>query len=261
MSRNILDEIAAYKREFVAARQRRRSLADLRSAARDTPEPADFAGALRGQGISLIAELKKASPSRGVIRQDFGPERMAAAYAESGARALSVLTDEAYFQGSDAHLQAARRVSGLPTLRKDFTIDPYQIYEARAMGADAVLLIVALMDGHMLDDFLGLSQELGLSALVEVHTEQELERAKTCGARLIGINNRDLKTFKTTLETTFALLERAPEEATVVSESGIERRQDVERLEEAGVHAVLVGEALMREKDISRKVRELLGKL
>ena len=256
---DILQEIAAYKREFVAQRKYQKPLADVRSAARDTPEPADFLGALQQEGISLIAEVKKASPSKGVIRADFDPERIAAAYAENGARALSVLTDEAYFQGCDAYLVAARRESGLPTLRKDFTIDAYQLHEARAIGADAVLLIVALMDGSQLGDLLGLGEELGLSALVEVHTDDELRRALGAGARLVGINNRDLKTFTTSLDTTFALLEEIPDSITTVSESGIHHRQDVERLQAAGVDAVLIGEALMREQDIGAKVRELLG--
>ena len=256
---DILEEIAAYKREFVERRKYQKPLLELRAAARDTEDPADFLGALQEEGISLIAEIKKASPSRGVIREDFDPERIADIYAANGARALSVLTDEAYFQGSDAYLQAARRVAGLPTLRKDFTIDQYQIYEARLLGADAILLIVALMDGGQLEDYLGRGEELGLSALVEVHTAEELDRATGVGARLIGINNRNLKTFETTLDTTFELLEKRPQGVTIVSESGINHREDVERLEAAGVDAVLVGEALMREEEIGVKMRELLG--
>jgi indole-3-glycerol phosphate synthase len=258
--RDILREIAEYKGEVVRRDQRRRSLADVRRAAADSPPPLDFAGALRGKGISLIAEVKKASPSKGLIRADFDPERIAAAYAEHGARALSVLTDEVYFQGCDAHLQAARRVAGLPTLRKDFTIDAYQLYQARALGADAVLLIVALMDGSQLEDFLGLAAELGLAALVEVHTRAETGRAIQAGAGLVGVNNRDLRTFATSLDTTSELFPLLPEGCLKVSESGIHTRADVERLEEAGADAVLVGEALMREKDIGAKVRELLGR-
>ena len=256
---DILSEIAAYKREFVADRKRERSLADVRSQARDTQTPTDFMGALTADGIALIAEVKKASPSKGVIRADFDPEWIADAYAANGARCLSVLTDEAYFQGCDAYLQMAKVVAGLPVLRKDFTIDEYQLYEARVIGADAVLLIVALMDSSQLDDYLGLAEELELDALVEVHDGAELARAKAAGARLIGVNNRDLRTFETTLETTFALVEQMPEGAVVVSESGIGNRGDVERLEAAGVDAILVGESLMREADIGAKVRELLG--
>ena len=256
---DILREIAAYKREFVADRQRRRSLAEVRAHARDTPAPADFRGALAADGIALIAEVKKASPSKGVIRADFDPERIAEAYAANGARCLSVLTDEAYFQGCDTYVQMAKEVAGLPVLRKDFTIGEYQLYEARVIGADAVLLIVALMDSSQLDDCLGLASELELAALVEVHDGAELARAKAAGAGLIGVNNRDLRTFETTLETTFALLDQMPAGAVVVSESGIEGRGHVERLAEAGVDAILVGEALMREADIGTKVRELLG--
>lgn len=256
---NILEEIAAYKRGFVDGRKRGRSLADVRAEARDCQEPADFRGALAEEGIALIAEVKKASPSKGVIRADFDPERIADAYATHGARCLSVLTDEAYFQGCDAYLLAAKAASGLPVLRKDFTIDEYQLHEARVIGADAILLIVALMDSSQLEDYLGLAYELGLSALVEVHDGEELARAKGAEAGLIGVNNRDLKTFDTTIETTFELLEQMPEGAIVVSESGIEHREDVERLAAAGVDAILVGEALMREEDIGAKVRELLG--
>ncbi|MFH1570428.1 MAG: indole-3-glycerol phosphate synthase TrpC [Gemmatimonadota bacterium] len=257
--RDILTEIAAYKRDFVARARSLRPLEEARAAASDTAPPADFAAALRAPGISLIAEIKKASPSRGVIRADFDPEALARAYAGAGARALSVLTDEAYFQGRDAYLQIARRASGLPALRKDFTVDPYQIYESRLIGADAVLLIVALMDGGQLEDFVGLSGQLGLAALVEVHTAVELERAAGAGAALIGVNNRDLRTFETSLETTFALLPAMPAGAVKVSESGIRCRDDVGRLAAAGVDAILVGESLMREADVGAKVRELLG--
>ncbi len=256
---NILEEIAEYKRAFVQTRKRKQSLADMRLHADDCPQPANFAEALAGEGIALIAEVKKASPSKGLICADFDPQRIGAAYAENGACCLSVLTDEAYFQGSDAYLQAAHKASGLPTLRKDFTVDEYQIYEAHVLGADAILLIVALMDGSQLSDYLGLTAERGLTALVEVHDSAEMARAKEAGAQLIGINNRDLKTFNTTLDTTFELLEHVPDGVTIVSESGIHGREDVERLEEAGVDAILVGETLMRAEDIGAKVRELLG--
>ncbi len=256
---NVLEEIAEYKRAFVAERKRRQTLQDMRLRAADCAEPADFEAALRQEGISLIAEVKKASPSKGVIRADFDPERIAATYAENGARCLSVLTDEAYFQGSDAYLQAARVASGLPALRKDFTVDEYQLYEARALGADAVLLIVSLMDGSQLADYIGLARELDMAALVEVHSRDELVRAIAARAQLIGVNNRDLKTFKTTLDTTFELLDDRPADALFISESGINHREDVERLAAAGVDAILVGEALMRERDIGAKVRELLG--
>ncbi|MGB1890303.1 MAG: indole-3-glycerol phosphate synthase TrpC [Candidatus Latescibacterota bacterium] len=256
---NILEEIAEYKRGFVAECKRRQSAQDIRLRAGDSPDPLDFLAALQGEDIALIAEVKKASPSKGVIRADFHPERIAETYAENGACCLSVLTDEAYFQGADAYLQAARTASGLPALRKDFTVDEYQLYEARALGADAILLIVSLMDGSQLADYVGLANELEMAALVEVHDADELDRAKRARAQLIGVNNRDLKTFETTLDTTFELLEHMPSDALVVSESGINHREDVERLAEAGVDAILVGEALMRERDIGAKVRELLG--
>lgn len=255
---DILAEIAAYKRDFVARRRALRPLAEVRAAAADGPGARDFAGALGQEGISLIAEIKKASPSRGVIREDFDPAGIAEAYARSGARALSVLTDEAYFQGRDTYLQIARQVSGLPVLRKDFTVDPYQIYESRLIGADAILLIVALLDGGQVEDYLGLGHELGMAVLVEVHDAPELARAANAGAQIVGINNRDLRTFETRLETTFALLPDAPANALVVSESGINTREDVVGLAEAGAAAILVGESLMREPDVGAKVRQLL---
>lgn len=254
----ILDEIAAYKHDFVARRQAQTPLADVAARAQDTPDPADFAGALRAEGMSLIAEVKKASPSKGVIRQDFDPAYIAEAYAENGARALSVLTDEAYFQGADEYLVEARRAAGLPVLRKDFTVDSYQIHEARLLGADAILLIVALMDGGQLEDFQGLGRELGLSVLVEAHSKEELQRALEVGADLLGINNRDLTTFETTLDTTFELREYVPDSVTLISESGIETHDHVRQLADAGVDAILVGESLMRQEDVGAAVRVLL---
>lgn len=256
---DILAEIAAYKRDFVARVMAQRPLAEVRAAAIDGPEPRDFGAALGREGVSLIAELKKASPSKGVIREDFDPEAIARTYAGNGARALSVLTDEAYFQGCDTYLQIARQVSGLPVLRKDFTVDLYQIYESRLIGADAILLIVALMDGGQLEDFHGLGRELGMAVLVEVHGAAEMERAAAAGAQIVGINNRDLRSFETRLDTTFALLPGLPDGAAIVSESGIHTREDVERLAAAGVDAMLVGESLMRAADVGAKVRQLLG--
>jgi len=259
--RDILAEIAEYKREHVAQCKRRRGLDEVRSMARDAPDTLGFAAALAGEGTALIAEIKKASPSKGVIRADFDPERIAGIYAENGAAALSVLTDEAYFQGSNAYLGQAKAAAGLPALRKDFTLDPYQVHEARAIGADALLLIVAMMDGGQLRDLYGLAtEEAGLDVLVEAHTATELEQALTLGPRLVGVNNRNLKTFKTDLETTFELLPRFAPDVLAISESGINHREDVERLQEAGVAAVLVGEALMREDDIGAKTRQLLGR-
>ena len=256
---SILDEIATHQRQELERIQAERPLGEVRAAARDTAEPADFAAALQGEGVALIAEVKKASPSRGVIREDFDPEQIAGIYAESGAQALSVLTEEAYFLGRVEYLQTARRVSGLPVLRKDFIVDPYQIHESRLIGADAILLITALMDGGQLEDFCGLSRDLGMAALVEVHTRDELERAASVGSGLIGINNRDLRSFETSLDTTFSLVVDIPPGTTSVSESGIHSREDVVALGAAGIDAVLVGEALMREEDIGAKVRELTG--
>ena len=256
---DILQEIAAHKRELVTRHRYQRPLADVCAAARDAEPPRGFTTALGRDGISLIAEIKKASPSKGLLRADFNPREIACCYEEHGARALSVLTDEAYFQGCDDYLTEAREVVALPVLRKDFTVDEYQIHEARALGADAVLIIVALMDGGQLDDFLGISRELRMGALVEVHTAAELARADGAGADLIGINNRDLHTFETTLHTTLDLRPSVPDHVTLVSESGIHSRADVERLAAAGVDAILVGEALMREADIGTKVDELLG--
>jgi indole-3-glycerol phosphate synthase len=258
---DILREIIAYKRRVVAARRSLRPLAQVRAAARDAEPARDFAAALRQPGMALIAEIKKASPSAGVIRADFDPQSIARAYAANGAAALSVVTDEAYFLGCDLYLQRARQVVGVPVLRKDFTIDEYQVVEARALGADAVLLIAAAMDGDQLTDLVALSGELGMAALVEVHGAGELARAAAAGAQLIGINNRDLRTFATRLETTLEVRPQVPRQATLVSESGIHDRRDVLRLAAAGVDAVLVGEALMRRADIGAKVRELLGTL
>jgi indole-3-glycerol phosphate synthase len=256
---NILQDIAAYKHDFVARRAHELPLAELRARALDRPEPNDFTGALRAEGVALIAEVKKASPSKGVIREDFDPESIARAYAANGAIALSVLTDEAYFQGCDAYLQQARQAAGIPVLRKDFTVDLYQLYEVRNIGADAALLIVGLMDGGQLEDFHGLGRDLGLSVLVEVHTRDELERALGVGTELLGINNRDLTTFETTLDTTFELRPFIPDGVTVVSESGIDSADHLRQLGEVGVDAVLVGEALMRCEDVGAAVRELLG--
>ena len=195
------------------------------------PVPDDFHGCANcGWDCADRRGKKSLAVPRASSRADFDPEWIADAYAAHGARCLSVLTDEAYFQGCDAYVQMAKAVAGLPVLRKDFTIDEYQLYEARVIGADAILLIVALMDSSQLDDYLGLAEELELDALVEVHDDAELARAKAAGARLIGVNNRDLRTFETTLETTFALLDQMPEGAVVVSESGIGDRGDVERL-------------------------------
>lgn len=223
------------------------------------PGPRDFEGALRAANRpALIAEVKKASPSKGIIREDFDPVEIARTYAANGAACLSVLTDEPYFQGHLRHLRAIREVVDLPLLRKDFTIDDYQLLEARAAGADAILLIDAALTATELEWMLEAASALGLAAIVEVHDSEELEEVLATPARIIGINNRDLHRFHTTLQTTLDLLPRVPTDRLVVSESGISRRADVEKLGAAGVHAVLVGEAFMREPDIASKMHELL---
>lgn len=260
----ILGRILAAKREAVAAARAARPLRDLRAEAAAAPPARDFAGAIRrGRGASgpirAIAEVKRASPSAGLLREPFDPAGLAAAYAAAGADALSVLTDGPFFQGAPEHLEAARRESGLPTLRKDFILDPYQVYETRALGADALLLIVAALEPPMLSDLLSLSREVGLAALTEVHTAGELETALAAGAEVVGINNRDLHTFRVDLRITFDLLPKVPAEVPVVSESGIASRADVARLEAAGVDAVLVGEALLRAPDPGAALRALLG--
>jgi indole-3-glycerol phosphate synthase len=215
--------------------------------------------ALAARPRAIIAEVKKASPSRGVIRADFDPVAIATMYADSGAAAISVLTEERYFQGHLDYLAAIRRTVSLPLLRKDFLFDAYQLYEARAFGADAILLIVAILPDALLHELLFLAEELNLAALVEIHDRAELERAARAGARLIGINNRDLRTFQTTLATTEELLPAVPRDAIVVAESGIESPADIDRLERAGVHAFLIGESLMRAPDPGARLAELLG--
>ncbi len=258
--RMILDEIVAYKKEELAETKRRRPPADIKAAARDAKPTRDFGNALSMDGeIRLIAEVKKASPSKGVIREDFDPVAIAQAYEEGGASCISVLTEKKYFQGSLDYLGQIRKAVKLPLLRKDFIIDEYQIYEARAAGADAILLIAACLEEGRIQDYLGIAAGIGIDVLVEVHTYQELDKALSTGAMLVGINNRDLRNFTVTLQTTFDLLKDVPDDRTVVSESGIKTRDDVVKLQGAGVDAVLVGEGLMREKDIGKKVKELLG--
>ena len=257
----ILDEIIAYKRRVVAEAKQRVSPEDLRKQAGRTRKPGSLAESLTaGEDIALIAEIKKASPSKGVIREDFDPVAIGRAYEKNGAAAISVLTDEKYFQGSNASLSAVSKTVQLPVLRKDFVIDPYQIHEARTIGAAAVLLIVSALSKRELSEMLTECRELELDALVEVHTREEANMALDAGARLVGVNNRDLKTFETDLRTTFDLIEHLPEDPVIVSESGIETRDDIVRLRDAGADAVLVGEHLMRHPDVGRKLRALLGK-
>ena len=256
----ILDEIVAYKKEELAGTKRFVPLADQKKRAADAGPVRGFGKALSaGAAIRLIAEVKKASPSKGIIREDFDPVSIAKTYEASGASCLSVLTEKKYFQGSLDYLGTIRKAVGLPLLRKDFIVDEYQIFEARAAGADAILLIAACLERRQIEDYLGIAAHLGLDVLVESHTLKELDASLHAGARIVGINNRDLSSFTVSLQTTFDLLKDIPDDRIVVSESGIRTRDDVVRLQNAGVDAVLVGESLMREKDIGRKVKELLG--
>jgi indole-3-glycerol phosphate synthase len=255
----VLREIVANKSQELADRRRRVPLDALRDrvAAADPPRP--FLAALRGPRIRLIAEVKGASPSAGAIRPEFDPAEIARGYEDAGAAAISVLTDARYFRGADAHLVGVRRAVEVPVLRKDFVIDPYQVYEARALGADAVLLIVAILSPAALGDLQGVAHELGMAAVVEVHTNSDLEGALAAGAPLVGINNRNLDTLEVTLDPSRRLRPRIPDGVTVVAESGIESRAHVQEMERLGMHAVLVGTALMRAPDPAARVRELLG--
>ena len=244
----ILDEILAHKAGEVAERSRTRPLAEVRAAAEAAPAPREFAQALRYRKPGVIAEIKKASPSKGVIRADFEPVGIARSYEAAGAACLSVLTDEKYFQGHDSYLTAARHATSLPALRKDFVVDAWQVFESRALGADCVLLIVAALDARRLGDYNALARDLGMDVLIEVHDAAEVETALSLAPTLLGINNRDLRTFETTLETTLGLLPAIPREIKVVTESGIHHPEDVARMRDAGVEAFLVGEAFMREE-------------
>jgi indole-3-glycerol phosphate synthase len=256
----ILRKIVASKREEVARQKEILPLAELGQMLADKPPTRDFQGALRHRDCAVIAEVKRSSPSKGRIREDFDPVEIAGIYEENGAAAISVLTERRFFEGHASYVPQIRKAVGLPLLRKDFIIDAYQINETRVLGADALLLIARLLEAGELRDFIGLASELGLAALVEVHDEPDVEKAVSSGARIVGINNRDLATFRTDLDVSIRLARRIPKGITVVSESGINNRSDVERLMNAGIHAVLVGESLMREKDIGKKLRELLGR-
>jgi indole-3-glycerol phosphate synthase len=257
----ILDRIMADSIRGLAVRKRSLPLEELKEAVLRQAPPVDFATALCGDGVQLIAEVKKASPSRGIIRPDFNPVEIARIYADNGASAISVLTEGHYFQGSLDYLKGIKDMPAkreLPLLRKDFLSDPYQIYESRACGADAILLIAAVLEPPGLEELLHLSHHLGMFCLVEVHNEAELEMALGSGARIIGINNRDLADFTVDLRTTERLRPLIPRDRIVVSESGIKNRDDIEQLEQWGVDAVLVGEALVSAPDIAARMRELL---
>jgi indole-3-glycerol phosphate synthase len=260
---DILDKIVAVKREEVAAAIQRKSLAVVRADAESRVLTRDFVGALRAKIAAckpaVIAEIKKASPSKGVLREDFIPADIAQSYAECGAACLSVLTDVQFFQGEVDYLKQARASCQLPVLRKDFMVDPYQIYESRAMGADCILLIAACLDDAQMKDLEAIARSLDMAVLVEVHDGAELERALQLKTPLIGINNRNLKTFEVTLDTTLALKARVPADRLLVTESGIQTRDDVLRMGAAGVNAFLVGEAFMRAPDPGEALAALFG--
>jgi indole-3-glycerol phosphate synthase len=255
----ILDKILDSTRKSVVKLKAQTPLADLEKRILDQDPPRDFASALNSSNISLIAEIKRASPSKGVFRQDLIASSMAHLYSEKGASAISVLTEPDHFQGSFADLEAARNQVELPLLCKDFIVDPYQIYKARSHGADAVLLITAILTQDELSALLESTHLLGMTALVEVHSKGELEKALTCTPRIIGINNRNLTDFGVDLETTLALRPAIPSGILVVSESGIHTRDNVLTIQQAGIDAILVGEALVTSSDPAAKIDELLG--
>ncbi len=264
MIADILARILEWKRQEVVLSRRQVALEDLQGRVRDMPPARSFWQALQPAtgsqlGTRIIAEIKKASPSAGLIREDFDPVAIAMTYAQHGAAAISVLTDNKFFQGELAFLEQVRQHVEVPLLRKDFVVDPYQLYEARVHGADAALLIAAALDVPVLTELTALSFELGLEPLVEVHTAAELEKALECSCRLIGINNRDLHTFHTDVATTLELLPHVPKGYLVVSESGLRDRETIARLEAHGAGAFLIGESLMREADFGPKLDELRG--
>ena len=260
---DILDKIVAVKREEVAAAKKKASLEAVREDAFSRVLTRDFEGALRakiGAGKpAVIAEVKKASPSKGVLREDFIPADIAQSYAEHGAACLSVLTDRQFFQGAADYLKQARASCDLPVLRKDFMVDPYQVYEARVMGADAILLIAACLDDARMAELEAIARSLDMAVLVEVHDGEELQRALKLKTRLIGINNRDLRTFAVSLDTTLGLMKDVPPDRLLVTESGILQREDVQKMRAAGVHAFLVGEAFMRAEEPGEALEELFG--
>jgi indole-3-glycerol phosphate synthase len=260
---DILEQITAYKLREIADAKARRPFAETEAAARAALPVRPFAAALQkriaDRQPALIAEIKKASPSKGLIRADFDPASLAASYLEGGAACLSVLTDGPSFQGAPGHLTQARAAAGLPVLRKDFMLDRYQVAEARALGADCILIIMACVDDVMAGTLCAYAKAWGMDAIAEVHDKVELDRALQLDCRLIGINNRDLKTFATKLETTEQLAPRVPRDRMVVAESGIAGNDDLVRLAKVGVHAFLVGESLMRQADVAAATRALLG--
>ncbi len=259
---DILTTILQTKTEEVTQGKSRHSLAELRLRCQSLPPTRGFKAALatkiHQQQPAVIAEIKKASPSKGIIREDFNVPALAASYATGGATCLSVLTDKTYFQGDDRYLAAAREAAELPVLRKEFIIDPWQIYQSRVLGADAILLIVAALGDPQLFEFTELAHSLGLDVLMEVHDKTELQRAINTPAQLIGVNNRNLRTFTTTLETTLDLLPLIPSNRFLVSESGLHSSKDIQRLRAAGVHGFLIGEAFMRQKNPGQALQQMV---
>jgi indole-3-glycerol phosphate synthase len=260
---DILDKIVAVKHEEIAAAKKKKPLEAMREDAFSRVLTRDFEGALRAKiaagQAAVIAEVKKASPSKGVLREDFIPADIAQSYAEHGAACLSVLTDQQFFQGSSDYLKQARASCDLPVLRKDFMVDPYQVYESRSMGADCILLIAACLSDAQMAELEAIARSLDMAVLVEVHDAAELQRALKLKTRLVGVNNRDLRTFEVNLDTTLGMLKDVPADRLLVTESGIQSGQDVQRLRAAGVHAFLVGEAFMRAKDPGKALAELFA--
>ncbi|MEO2069120.1 MAG: indole-3-glycerol phosphate synthase TrpC [Desulfurobacteriaceae bacterium] len=253
---NILQKIVEYKKIEVEEQKKKFNLSVLREEAERLKTPYDFKEALSKEGINIIAEVKKASPSKGVIREDFDPVELAKAYERGGARAISVLTDKEFFQGSPFYLRQVAETVKLPVLRKDFIIDEFQIYGAKALGASSFLLIVAILSESQLKDFIELGRSLGMEPLVETHDEREVEIALECGAEIVGVNNRDLKTFTVSLDTTLRLLPLIKEDNKIaVSESGIKGKDDILKLKEKGVNAFLIGETLMRSENPEEVLR------
>lgn len=260
---DILQKIVAHKKQEIAQRKKLVSVQQLKQQCETAAEIRDFIGAINHKinqhGNAVIAEIKKASPSKGLICADFDPKTIAESYATGGAACLSVLTDQHFFQGSDNDLIQARNACTLPVLRKEFIIDDYQIYESRALGADCILLIVAILTDERLQHFCELATELGMAVLVESHDQAELDRALKLDTSLIGINNRDLRSFSTNLETTVQLLPFIPQDRIIITESGIQSRQDIEYLQQKGVQAFLIGEGLMRSKDPGAQLQQLFS--